>query len=217
MLEMRFVRLIRHDRPDTAALRRRRKIVDQIRLFAAHTDPLAEASNWIALTIGSHLPFWPAYVLFTTGRQAWPTALLTAALAPFFLAVPMLSRQGSLLGRMAMPMLGVGNTIFTVWVLGINSGTEVFLFPCAALAALSFRNNERWLMAALTALPLAVWYLLQQHPPTALHRYGPTAAHRLFVLNVFSVAVIVMLFGWLQGDIYRRMEARADRRDQHCP
>ena len=39
-------------------------------------------------------------------------------------------------------------------------------------------------------------------------RCNPTAAHRLFVLNVFSIAVIVLLFGWLQAGIYHRMETR---------
>lgn len=202
-------------RPQIAAFRRRPSILAGIRSFAAHSDPLAEASNWIALTIGSHLPFWPLYVLFAVGRPAWPTSLLTAAMAPFFLVLPVFSRRSSLLGRIATPMLGVANTIFTICILGINSGTEVFLFPCAALAALSFRRSERWLMVALTAVPPAIWYVLRQHPPIPLHLYDPAAAHRLFVLNVFSIAVIVVLFGWLQTGIYRRMETRELEDDPH--
>ena len=103
--------------------------------------------------------------------------------------------------------MGILNTIFTIWILGINSGTEVFLIPCAALAALIFRTKERWLMLLLTALPLVVWYLLQQHPPTPLHQYDTDSAHELFVLNVCSIGVLIVLFGWFQVDIYRRMEA----------
>lgn len=45
-------------------------------------------------------------------------------------------------------------------------------------------------------------------PAHPMHHYDPTAGHRLFVLNVFSIAVIVLLFGWLQAGIYRRMETR---------
>jgi hypothetical protein len=44
--------------------------------YASHPDPLAEAGNWFAITIGTHLPFWPLYVLWAAGRQASPTALL---------------------------------------------------------------------------------------------------------------------------------------------
>lgn len=176
--------------------------------FARHRDPLAEAGNWVALTIGSHLPFWPLYVLWAAGRQALPSALLTMAMAPAFLAVPLLARRSSLQGRMAVPLLGIANTVFTIWILGLSSGTEVFLFPCAALAALIFRRSERRLMLALTALPLGVWYVLQTHAPTPLHHYDADAAHRLVVLNVCSIGVIIVLFGWFQVEIYRRMEQR---------
>jgi hypothetical protein len=192
--------------PSMAAARGRPSMLARVQSYAAHQDPIAEASNWVALAVGSHLPFWPCYILVAAGRQAWPTALLAAAMAPFFLAVPVLSRHSSLLGRIATPVLGVANTVFTVWILGVNSGTQVFLFPCAALAALSFRKSERWLMLAVAALPLAVWYWLWLHPPIPMHRYDAMAAYRLVVLNVFSIAVIVLLLGWLQTDIYRRME-----------
>jgi len=39
-----------------------------------------------------------------------------------------------------------------------------------------------------------------------LHRYDNQSAQQIFTLNVFSVAVLVAVFGWLQADIYRRME-----------
>jgi hypothetical protein len=140
--------------------------VDRVRGFAVHPDPLAETSNWVALTIGSHLPFWPLYVWWSAGNEAWPSALLTVAMAPVFLAIPWLSRRSSLLGRAATPVVGVANTVFTIWVMGMASGTALFLAPCAALAALLFRRGERWVMITLTALPLITWYGLQYYPPS---------------------------------------------------
>jgi hypothetical protein len=178
-----------------------------IRAFAAHPDPLAEASNWVALTIGSHLPFWPLYVFWVAGREALPSSLLTVSMAPLFLAVPMLARRSSLAGRLATPVLGLINTVFTVWILGPTSGTEVFLVPCAALSALIFRQTERILMLALTVLPLIVWCLLRAYPPTPLHQYDAAVARDLVVLNVWSIAVLIALFGWFQADIYRKMES----------
>lgn len=178
----------------------------RLRSLAAHPDSLAEMNNWVALTIGSHLPLWPLYVLWAAGWQAWPSSLLTVTMAPAFLGVPLISRRSSLLGRLAMPIIGIINTVFTLWVLGINSGTEVFLVPCAVLAALSFRKKERAIMLCLTSLPLIVWYLLDRYPITPVHRYDPVAAHNLLTLNVCSIGVIVMLFGWFQADIYRQME-----------
>jgi hypothetical protein len=58
------------------------------RRYAGNRDPLVEASNWAALTVGSHLPFWPLYVWWAAGVQAFPTALLTVSLTPVFLAIP---------------------------------------------------------------------------------------------------------------------------------
>ena len=179
--------------------------------YAAHSDPLAEASNWIAITIGTHLPFWPLYVWWSAGSQAFPTALLTVALAPVFLALPLLSRRSSLLNRIAMPVVGIANTVWTVWILGIASGTELFLMPCAAVAALLFRRSERWIMIVLTLLPLVVWYVLRDHAPLPLHRYDPDAARRLFTLNAISIGVLICLFGWFEVGIYREMERDGPR------
>jgi hypothetical protein len=177
-----------------------------MRRFAAHPDPLAEASNWVALLIGTHLPFWPLYVWWCAGTQAFPSALLTMSFAPVFLTVPLLSRRSSLLGRLAMLVTGLANAVFTVWILGAASGTALFLAPCGALAAISFRRHERWIMLIFTLLPIAVWYVLQTCPPTPLHHYDLPALRQLFVLNAISIGVLMMVFGWLQGDIYRRME-----------
>lgn len=178
-----------------------------LRAFAAHPDPLAEASNWVALTIGSHLPFWPLYIFWAAGWEALPTSLLTAAMTPLFLAIPLISRRSSVLSRIAMVSFGLINTVFTIWVLGNNSGTEVFFFPCAALAAFIFRHSERGLMIVCTAFPLMAWYILQLHPMHTLHQYNAAVAREIFTLNVFSIGALIVLFGWFQADIYRKMEA----------
>ena len=189
------------------------RFVGPIRAFARHRDPLAEASNWVALLIGSHLPFWPLYVWLSAGAQAMPSALLSAAMTPVFLLIPLLSRRSGLGGRIAMLLGGLANTVLTVWILGENSGTLLFLGPCAALAAVLFRWNERWLMLCFTLLPLAAWYGLREYPPVPLHRYDPAAARQIFELHAISVGILIAAFGWLQADIYRRMETTQEEAD----
>jgi hypothetical protein len=61
-------------------------------------------------------------------------------------------------------------------------------------------------MLGLTMMPLVVWYALQLHPLTALHQYDAAVAREIAMLNVFSVGILVGLFGWFQVDIYRKME-----------
>ncbi len=177
------------------------------RAFAHHRDPLAEASNWFAILIGTHLPFWPLYVWWSAGTQALPTALWTVALTPVLLVIPLVARRSSWLGRVATSLASIANTVFTIWVLGMNTGTTLFLAPCAALAAFSFRRRERWTMVVLTMLPLVAYFALQRWPPVPLHRYDAQAAQSLFVLNAISVGVIGTALGWLWADVYRRMES----------
>ena len=62
-------------------------------------------------------------------------------------------------------------------------------------------------MLVLTMLPLAVWLMLQEHPPAPLHLYTAAVARDIFILNVCSIAVLLGLFGWFQFGIYHKMEA----------
>jgi hypothetical protein len=176
------------------------------RAFARHPDPLVEASNWVAILIGTHLPFWPLYVWWCAGRQAFPTSLLTMGLTPLFLVIPLIGRRSGLAARIATPIAGIANTVFTVWILGANSGTTLFLAPCAALAAFSFRRRERWVMIVVTSLPLAMFFLLPHLSISPLHRYDAEAVRQLFNLNIISVSVLATAFGWLLCDAYSRME-----------
>ena len=196
------------DSPSSFAVRLWRAGSGGVRGLAASSDPLVETSNWVALTIGSHLPLWPLYVLWSAGREAWPSALLTITMTPVFLMIPWVSRRSGRMGRVATPLVGIANTALTTWILGMSSGTALFFAPCAALAAILFRRSERWLMIALTTLPLIVWYGLVYYAPVPLHRYNASAASRLFSLNAISISVLIGLFGWFQTDIYQRMERR---------
>ncbi|WP_350356118.1 hypothetical protein [Acidisoma cladoniae] len=185
-----------------------------VRRYAADSDPLVQLSNWAALTVGSHLPFWPLYIWWAAGRQAFPTSLLTVSLTPLFLAMPWLSRRSSLYGRIGMPLVGIGNTILTVWILGENSGTGLFLAPCAVLAVMSFRYSERWIMLCVGLLPVVVYYVIWSHPPVALHNYDPGALRSLFELNALSVGVLIVLFGWFRINACRSVQASGGRRMQ---
>jgi len=120
------------------------------------------------------------------------------ALAPVFLVIPLISVWNGLAGRVGLLLAGNANTIFTVWVLGVNSGSTLFLLPCAVLAAMSFRAPERCLKITITSLPLFIWLILQLHAPTGVHHYDNISARRIVVLNFVSVTVLISLFGWLK-------------------
>jgi hypothetical protein len=171
----------------------------------------------VALGIGTHVPLWPLYLWWAAGRQVFPVALLTVALTPVFLVIPTIARRSGLIGRVAMLLAGVANTVLTMWVLGQNTGTDLFFVACAGLAAIVFRRRDRWLMLVFALFPLGVWYWFQLYPLVALHHFGAHAAHQIVILNAFSVGVLFALFGWLQANIYRRMELPDISQPNHPP
>jgi hypothetical protein len=134
------------------------------------------------------------------------------ALTPLFLVVPLIGRRSGLLGRVAMLLAGNANTVFSMWVLGQHTGTDLMFAPCAGLAAMSFHWKERWLMVGFALLPLGIWYLLQYEPLVPMHHYGQRAAYEILVLNAFSAVVLFAVFGWLQAANYHRMETAAGSR-----
>jgi hypothetical protein len=176
----------------------------RVRAFASHADPLVGVSNWIALIIGTHLPFWPLYIWWSTGSQAMPSALLTMLLAPLFLVIPLISLRNGLAGRISVILAGNANTVFTKWVLGTNSGSALFLLPCAVLAAISFRASERRLQIATIMLPFLIWVFLQRYAPAGLHHYDELADRKIVILNGISVSILIGLFGWLKIAIKAR-------------
>jgi len=182
-----------------------RRLSARFRTYTENPDPLVEINNWVAMIVGTHLPFWPLYILWCAGTQSLPTSLLTICFSPIFLAIPALSRRHPIAARIVMPVAGIANAVFTTWILGAASGAELFLVPCAALSAMIFRHEHRWLMAALTTLPLLVWYALLGHAPTPLHRYDPASLHELFILNGFSIGILLVIFGWFHTHAYRRL------------
>ena len=183
-----------------------RKCVAHMRAYLHHQDPLAEASSDAAVLIGTHLPFWPLYLLWSAGLKTLPSSLVTMTLAPVFCAIPMLMRRHARAGRCMTVLVGVANTVLVTWVLGKNTGTELFLLPCVALAAISFRRAERWRMLALAMIPLVAWYLLRDHAPTPLSEYEGADRRSIFTLNAVSVIVLIAAFGWIQTGTYQRME-----------
>jgi len=50
--------------------------------------------------------------------------------------IPLISVWNGLAGRVGVRPAGKANTVFTMWVLGVNSGSTLFLLPCAILAAI---------------------------------------------------------------------------------
>ena len=155
--------------------------------YAAHPDPRVAATNRVALLIASNQPFYPLFVNTAAGSGGWAAAL-TWFSTPFFLTLPLVSRQHPIIARALLPLYGLSNTGLAARALGLESGVPLFLFPCALVAAMAFRASERFIMLATLAVVFAAYFQMRSPSEPPLHMFDARALAGLFNLNLFSVA-----------------------------
>lgn len=156
--------------------------------YADHPDPTTRLANTVALLVGSNGPFYPLYVWWLV-PEAGPGSLATMAATPAFLAIPWLARHQPALARVALPLVGLANTLWTVLLLGSGSGVGAFVTPCLLLAALAWREPAALLgvlgAGLLTLFATLHWPL----PPLATLAGAQQAA--LVPLNTMSAGALI--------------------------
>jgi hypothetical protein len=168
-------------------------VVDWFRTYTAHKDPAAAVANLVAVVVALNGPFYPLYVVYYAGPGVlWP-ALLTMVASPFFLAIPLLTRRSSRIGRLALPIIGTINTIWCLQLLGPETEVGLFLLPCIALAALLFRPDERFLLLLAATVPFVALFLPDHMGGAPLISFTTTAAERLAAVNITSIRALIFL------------------------
>ena len=162
--------------------------------YAAHDDRLVRASNQIALIVAASQPFYPIYVWWIAGADAWPT-LFTLLSTPLFLAVPALSRVNGIAGRALLPLAGIANTILAAVLMPPSVGVLLFLGPILMIASLQFRAAERWAGWLIAALAGAVYFGLDTGISWALVTVAPSVAAQLVTLNAISAGSLIVICG----------------------
>ena len=185
------------------------RAADWFRAYADNSDPLAAAGNLVALVLAGNGPFYPLYVALVAGTGGMPWLLLTLLSFPLFLAVPALARAHSRLGRVTLSLVATGNTIFCTWLLGVPSGVELFLLPCAMLASVLFRPSERLLMLPLAGLPVAAYLFLHNRYEPPPYSYQPTEYASLLSMNAFSAAMISIFIGMVFSRLFTEPTGRS--------
>ncbi len=150
------------------------------------------ASNNIALFVAASQPFYPIYVWWIVGADAWPT-LFTLLSTPFFLAVPALARANSVAGRALLPLAGIANTAGTALALSPASGVMLFLGPVMMIAVLQFRRPQRWLGLTICALAGAAYLAVDALAPAGLVAIPAAEMARLVTLHAISAASLIVI------------------------
>ena len=164
--------------------------------YTAHPDPPVAAGNFVAMVLAWNQPFYPLYLWFIAGSDAWAEApdVLSAL---FFFAIPAISRRSALAGRVLLPVFGVANILAVSWILGEAAGVWLLLFPCGMLAALLFRWQERWWMLGLSALPLVAWWATRGRLGPPLMSLSPEQLGSIWTMNAVSAFALPVFFGWV--------------------
>ncbi len=167
----------------------------------AHDDPRVAAGNLVAAVLAWNTPFYPLYLLWVVGTDAFPSAWLTLCSLPLWIAVPWLSHRNALAARILLPLAGMANIVFCTWILGEAGGTELFLAPTTILAGLLFRRSERWLLAGLGCLPLVLYFGLSGHYGAPLHEYSAAQNLAMLRLNAGSVATFSIFLAYVASGL----------------
>ncbi len=159
------------------------------------------------MVIAWNQPYYPLYLWWIVGRDAW-VGIPDAFSGILFFAVPAIARRSGMLGRVAMVVLSVANVVFCSMMLGEAAGVQLLFLPCGMLAAMLFTWRERFVMLAMTALPLVVWLMTRGRLDIPLVRFSQEAYASFFTLNAVSAGSLMVFFGWLLAGISR---AEADQ------
>jgi hypothetical protein len=170
--------------------------------YAANPDPRVASCNTIALLVASNQPFYPLYVDLAVSPHIAPT-LLTFLSAPFFLAIPAISRRFPVFGRALLPLTGLANVVVSMKAFGVASGVAIFIVSCALIAAAFFRRSERILALALLALALAIFLGLNGDSIVPVHTYSQTEYAAFARLNALSASALVALLGLILSGLVK--------------
>jgi hypothetical protein len=178
-----------------------------LRAYTGSDNPRVSACNTIAMVIAWNQPYYPLYLWWIVGRDAW-VGIPDAFSGILFFAVPAIARRSGMLGRVAMVILSVANVVFCSMMLGEAAGVQLLFLPCGMLAAMMFTWRERFVMVAMTALPLVSWLMTRGRLDIPIVRFPPEAYASLFTLNAVSAGSLMVFFGWLLAGISRTDELR---------
>ena len=150
------------------------------------------STAWLLLI---NKPIYPLYVWGLIGADAATRSLATLALAPLYAAVPFVARRSALAGRIALPLVGLADTLYATKVLGPETGTELFLAACGLLAILGFSAGEARIARGLVVVVYLACLLRHGRYGAPLQAWTADEAATLFSLNVYGAASLAAYIG----------------------
>lgn len=180
----------------------------------AHPDERVATGNFVALVLGWNTPFYPFWLRWAAGAEAWPWGFFTLCVMPLFLVVPFLARRRPLAARLLLAWTGFANVLFCTWLLGEPSGTELFLLPCLLLPGLLFTRRQIFCLLPLLGAPLLAYFALHGRYPPPPVAWSASASAGMLALSAGSAGCLMAFFALLVARSPARQPAQpvADQR-----
>jgi hypothetical protein len=102
----------------------------------------------------------------------------------------------------------MGNTILSAQVFGPASGVEIFLIPCALIAATFFRASERSVAFVLIGAAFLVYVRLAVVYCAPLHIYTASEYHAFSRLNAMSAGALCVFVGLIASGLISQISSR---------
>ncbi|MGO9419715.1 hypothetical protein [Roseiarcus sp.] len=153
---------------------------------------MCESVAWLVLT---NKPLYPLTIWAFIGPEAAVRSLAVLAVAPLYAAILWLARRFPYGARVALPLVGLADTILAAKVFGPGSGAELFLVACGALAVVGFSGREATTARVLVMVVYASFILALGRLGAPLEAWPPDELARLFVVNAYSAASLAAFVG----------------------
>ncbi|TBW40394.1 hypothetical protein EYW49_04205 [Siculibacillus lacustris] len=160
----------------------------------AARDPLTAATAGVAWLILVDKPLYPLSVWWWVGDGVLASAA-TLITAPLWAALAWGAGRAPRLVRIALPLLGLLDTVIATRLFGAAAGTELFLVPCLLLAVLAIPADEPWTSRILVATLFLAFVAGHGRFGPPLQDWSGDAVARLAELNAFAVASLSAYLG----------------------
>ncbi len=169
-----------------------RKIFHFFSSHIFHPDPVARATNLVAVVVALNGPFYPLSAIAVMGSDGI-YLFIFMLFSPLFFAIPWISKYSSVSSRILLPLIGIVDSLVGVTLFGTASGMSLYVIPCLALCGFLYRPQERLVGFLLLVAGIAVLLIPASLYGDPIFFLSPNSMAHLFNINLISVGMLVGL------------------------
>ena len=162
---------------------------------AGRLDGRTSASVAVAWLVLINKPLFPLTVWALIGAEAATRSLAALAIAPLYAVVLWLAPRSGYAARVALPLVGLADTVIAAKAFGPGSGADLYLIACGALAVVVFSAREARTAQAMVVAVYGAFFLIRGLLGAPFEVWPPADLDRFFTLNAVSAVSLAAFVG----------------------